>query len=395
MNLSFWQLLKILLEGKNTLIFLFFTILGLSFSMGVILCNFGLMDGYEIILKEGLRKNSSDLEITSRYGFFSIDKTFREAIDQERIERFAGVIRTEGFLIANQKSKGVLVNGVVAEDFKNVSALEIEFKTTDGIIIGSALAKELNVKAGDWVVLAFTRGNQNIDDLPYLNRVQIEKVVTHGIYKKDLRILYMPLSALEKFANTEDRVNTVLIKLEGVTESELINVENRLEASLGFGYQVKPYWSGFKTLIDAVKVEKFSITIILQLIIVIGLFNIVAFINFNTIKKSQEFFMLRALGVSSKAIQRFWVGLIILIWFLSCLLSLVMTMFIDQVVLKLPILKLPGSIYELDHLSLHLNPSGVLIVFALTFIWSVGVILFILWRERRKSILAGLRQRFA
>ncbi len=395
MNLSFWALLKILLEGKNTLVFLFFTILGLSFSMGVILCNFGLMDGYEVLLKKGLRKNSSDLEVTSQFGFFSINKSFRESIDQEKIKKFAGVIRTEGFLIANQKSKGVLVNGIDSEEFKTVSALDFEFKIEDGIVIGTALAKELNVQEGDDVVLAFTRGNQNIDDLPYLNSVRVEKVISHGIYKKDLRVVYMPRTQLEKFANTEDRVNTVLIKLEDVSETELKKVQARLETSLGYGFLVKPYWSGFKTLIDAVKVEKFSITIILQLIIVIGLFNIVAFINFNTIKKSQEFFMLRALGVSAKAIHQFWVGLIILIWLSSCVLSLLMTFFIDNVVLKLPFLKLPGSIYELDYLSLYLKPSGVFIVFALTFLWSLGVILFILWRERRKSILAGLRQRFA
>ncbi|MCB9091268.1 MAG: ABC transporter permease [Halobacteriovoraceae bacterium] len=396
MKVGYWKLFRILIEDKKTVFFFLMTVLGLAFSMTVILCNFGLMDGYEVVLKNGLRKSMSDLEITSRYGFFKVNSELKEALKDQGIQNYAGVVKTEGFIVQENKSKGVLIYGIDEKEYNSVSSIAMKIPNEDSLVIGKTLAEELDVKQGDKIVIAFTRGNKNFEDLPYLKPMTISDIFSTGIYRKDMRIVYMHREGLRKFANTDDRVNSILLKLDGTkTNDDIEKVRSELARDLPFGYKIKAYWNEFQSLFEAVQVEKFSITVILQLIIVIALFNIVAFVNFNTTKKSQEFFLLRALGMSLKAISKFWILTVFMIWLLSCFFSLVMTWLFDKVILKLPFLKIPGNIYELYRLELSLSFKSVLMVFALTLIWSIGVIAYILLKERKKTLLQGLRQEFS
>jgi len=393
MKLSFIKLLNILLEGKNVKIFFFLTIMSMAFSTSVILCTLGIMDGYEEILKKGLRKNSSDLEIVNDFGFFEMDDSFKRLIDQHHISDYTGIIRTEGFVIGDNVSKGVLINGVKTNEFHRVSPLKINLRDEGSIVLGSVLAEQLGVKVGEGVTLAFTRGNQNFESHPYIKRLTVSDIVKHGVHRKDARIVYLDRDYLERFTNARGKVNTCLIKVESLNNDEIELLATKLTQEFsGEGYEVKPYWNDFARLLEAVQVEKFSITIILQLIVIIALFNIVAFINFSSIKKSQEFFLLRALGLSFKGLYSFWVYFILLIWLLSSLVSLVMVEFFDLVILRLPFLKIPGSIYELDHLGLSLSFKSISAVFITTLIWCICVILLIVYREKGKSLVQGLKR---
>jgi ABC-type lipoprotein release transport system permease subunit len=393
LSASFFKISKIIFHGKNSFFFFLLTVAGLSFSIGVILCNLGLMDGYELALKKGLRNQSSDFEITSQSGFFDVEIVSKSLQKEPSVNNFTGVIKVEGFAIQDDKSKGVLINGIDTKTYNQVNPLRIQSIGNSDVVIGKELAQTLGVNVGGPIVLAFTRGNQNFSKLPYLKRMTVSQIIEHGVYVKDLRLVYVNKEFLTNFANTQSRVNTLLVKLkEGVSDEQIEVILKGLDLPIQF--KAKPYWSEFNTLINAVSVEKFSITIILQLIIIISLFNIVAFVNFNTISKSQEFFLLRALGVSNKQLNFFWLLLILAIWALSCLGSLIMTFIFDRVILNLSFLKLPGKIYELGKLDLALDTQSVLLIFLLTFIWSFGVIGFILWKNRNKSIIAGMRHSY-
>ncbi len=396
MKLSFWKLLKITLQGKATKIFFILTVMSLSFSMAVILCNAGLMDGYEHILKTGLRKNTSDLEVTSSSGFFEIENEFLEMINQEAITNYAGIIRTEGFIVKDNKSKGVLVNGIKPSEFAKINNLDIKISSEKNTIaLGAEIAKELEVSIGDFITLTFTRGNQSFEELPYVTELEVSDIVTHGVHRKDSRLVYLKRSYLEEFTNSKGMVNTCLLTLDGYTDSQIKDyIKNSEEKFFELGFEARPYWKNFASLLEAVEVEKFSITVILQLIILIALFNIVAFINYNGIKKSQEFFLLRSLGLSFKSLYTFWTLFIIFIWAISCLLALLMTLFFDKVILKLPFLKIPSKVYELDHLSIHLGLDSILTIFAITFFWCLVCIGYIVFREKKKTILEGIKGQY-
>src|SRR3989344_3571516 len=109
---SYLSILKIVLHGRSAGKILLATILSFTFSIAVILCTFGLMDGFDHLLKSGLRHSSGDLLITSRKGFFNLTPELQNILKIVKPEAVAPVIQTEAFALRNEISKGVLVRGI-------------------------------------------------------------------------------------------------------------------------------------------------------------------------------------------------------------------------------------------------------------------------------------------
>ena len=157
MTISFWKLFKELIRGASSLHFFLGVLFSFSFSITVVLCTIGIMDGFDETLKKGLRKSSGDLIVFSREGFFdfrdSLDKSFRK----NGIKNYAEVLETKGFAIYNKSSKGVVIKGVEPHRFKTVTDIGLDLKS-EGVCLGKALGQNLGVSLGEEIVLVFASG---------------------------------------------------------------------------------------------------------------------------------------------------------------------------------------------------------------------------------------------
>ncbi len=258
----------------------------------------------------------------------------------------------------------------------------------------------MNLTIGDEVALAFGNGNESSEELPGLRLFKIADIITHGIYQKDLRFVYLDRKDVADQINVQDRVNQLIISYQAPTvplkSLEILKkTQDDLRRNLDVNFQVKPFWSEYSFLIEAVKVEKFSISLILQLIVVVAVFNILAFVIYIMEKKSQEFFFLRAIGLSLNRISHFWFLIILSIWALSCLGAYFLTEVFNWGLQHLTFLKMPGEIYVLSGLSLKLDLLDYFLVYFLSLLWIflAGFMAYI--RIRRRTIIQGLRQEFS
>jgi ABC-type lipoprotein release transport system permease subunit len=185
-------------------------------------------------------------------------------------------------------------------------------------------------------------------------------------------------------------------KSEGhLREKEITAFVRRAEKILEPQFYLRPYWEEFQPLLEAVKHEKFIITLILQLVVVISIFNVVAFIFFINEKKSKEIFLFRAMGMDKKSLTNVWLFIVFLFWFFSCLLSIAFLKLFDWLLQVLPIFKLPGDIYNFERLKIVIDSDDYLIVFLAALFWFLLFSWFTLLRMGRKNILAGLRKEFS
>ena len=181
-------------------------------------------------------------------------------------------------------------------------------------------------------------------------------------------------------------------------KDDIEKIENNipiLRRTFKSGFYFKPYWREFASLLEAVKVEKVMISLILQMVVIISIFNILAFIIFINEKKSKELFLFKALGLSKKAMSDLWLKLVFLIWTLSSLLSIVFVQIFKISLLKLSLFELPSEIYSMPRIELYLSWKDYLFVFCLTLVWIMIITFYLLRRLKQKSLLAGLRQEFA
>lgn len=388
------DVIDLLFYGQSSRRFLLATVASFSFSIAVILCTLGLMDGFETILRTALKRSSGDIIISHTRGFFSIDKEFTDLLQSEKVLDFTSLIQTQGFLIADEVTKGVVIRGVDPLSFNRVTQLEIN-PLSDEVIVGVALARELNLKPGSEVVLTFASGNEAIGNQPLLSRFKIASTISHGIYEKDLRFIYLNQAKLASIlGNSENnKFNQVLLNLP--PGNDIKTATKKLNQLLPADFSVKAYWSEFSTLLEAVKVEKLSISFVLQLIVVISIFNVMAFVIYLNEKRTREIFLLKALGIDQKTLSKAWLKIVFFVWLLSCIVSLILTFIFDQLLKHLPIFKLPGDIYVLSDLSLDLQYSVVGLVFLLALIWVMIISFITFGRFKKNSVAQNLRKEFS
>lgn len=357
------------------------------------------MDGFDRLLKSGLRHSSGDLLLTSRRGFFQLSQTLSKNLKSIQPIAVAPVIQTEAFALHEGVSKGVLVRGVETENFSKATGLRLNLSEGE-LVIGVELARELKVSPGDEIALTFGSGNEASGNLPSVRLFKISGLIKHGIYQKDLRFVYLSRKDLAEVLNVGEKVNLVILTTQETTIplvslDQVKKEQQELRVLLSSDFLVRPFWSEYSFLIEAVKVEKLSISLILQLIVIVAVFNIMAFVIYIMEKKSQDFFFLRAVGLSLNQLLRFWLISILLIWILACLGAYLMSLLFNWGLANLSFLQIPGEIYVLSSLQIHLDTMAYLTVYIVSLIWVLIAGLFGYWRLKRRPIMQGLRQEFS
>ena len=377
--------------------FLAFVIIGLAFSIAVILSTMGLMDGFDQSLRKGLRQSAGEIVMLSQNGFFYQQDSLYSKLRELGIGEISSIVQTESFLIFNDESRGVIIKGV-DDAYARIVDLPLVLKSGT-VVIGSEIAKINNVKVGDEIVLAFGKGNSTLKGMPALHRFQVSSIISHGVYQKDSRLIYARLEDVQQILELGQKINMLSFNVtKNKKESnDLEQIENKmrdLRYAFSPGYYFKPYWREFSALIEAVQAEKVLISLILQIIVVISIFNVLAFIIFLNEKKAKELFLFKALGLSKKAMGRIWLQLVLFIWLVACPLAFLLVKLFHFLLLYLPFFELPAEIYYMPRIEMHLSWMDYGFVYMLALFWVMLITFTLLIKLRSKSLLEGLRQEF-
>jgi ABC-type lipoprotein release transport system permease subunit len=396
---SYVAILKIALHGRSAGKILLATIFSFTFSIAVILCTFGLMDGFDHLLKSGLRHSSGDILITNRRGFFDLTPELQKQLSIVKPLAVAPVIQTEAFALREDISKGVLVRGIEDQNFSDATGLLVNVPS-GGLVIGEELAKQMKAKIGDSLALTFGKGNESGASLPTIQLFNVSGIVKHGIYQKDLRFVYLNRKDLSELLELGDKINLVILATEETnkpleTLDKIAENQQKLKAELESEFLVRPFWNEYDFLIKAVKVEKFYISLILQLIVVVAIFNIIAFVIYIMEKKAQDFFFLRAVGLSLKKITSFWFVSVIAMWSMACIGAHLLSLLFNWCLQNLSFLQIPGEIYVLSSLTIRLDFIAYVTVYGLSLIWILLAACLGYFRLKKRPIMQGLRQEFS
>lgn len=404
LRLLFQSVLKIFVAEKSSIQFSIGIILGMAFSIAVILCTVGIMDGFVTTLKTNLRKATGDIIAYSNEGFFDYRKEIAPVVEAMKEGHpykvhTTALIQTEGFIVGENFSKGIVLKGINPQQFKKVTGIAVDVKENQ-IFLGKELAEELNAENGESVTIALADGNRELSGMPALNSFVYTGIVDHEIYEKNMRFAYVEESYLQELLELPELYNTLMFTVDDLerAHSKISKIDETiifLLDKLGPIFHVKSYWQEYSPLLQAAKIEKFMISMILQLIVIISMFNVLAFIIFINEKKIQEVFLLQALGMSRKELIKYMVMLTIGLWVMACGISIGFVHLFDYLLQTLPIFKVPGEIYTIGKLKIELGIGEYIYVFIISAVWLTLINIFGLARFRKKGILTGLRREFA
>ena len=312
-------------KHKNRLVSLisFFSSMGIALGVAVLIIGLSAMNGFERELNQRILAVVPHAEISSASGQSKapIDHWQHLAAKLKQNPQIIGVSPFVSFtaLVENgAKLKVVQIKGVETALQDQVSSLGRfvlnqgwqNFAQNGGLVLGSGIARELDVQEGDWVSLLISqpKGTENLTQ-PLRERIQVT-----GILRLDGQLDHsyalMPLAQAQQLMDYQaERVSGVELKT-----ADPFNIQT-LDYSMLQDYPQMLYlqnWiSKFGYMYRDIQLIRTVMYIAMVLVIGVACFNIVSTLIMAVKDKAGDIAIMRTLGANNGFIKRIfiWYGL--------------------------------------------------------------------------------------
>ena len=371
-------------KQKNPLVALIakFSAIGIALGVAVLIVGLSAMNGFERELNQRILAVVPHAEILSAPN--ATDPTIHHWQNLEKrlqqngqIKGISPFVSFTALVENGSKLKVVQVKGIEKQAEDRVSSLGNfvqeqgwdKFGKEGGLVLGSGIARELDVKAGDWVTLLISQ--QNGDE--QLSQPTRERVQVTAILRLDGQLDYsyalLPLAQAQEFLTYKsDQITGVELKLD-----DPFSVKN-LDLSMLNDYPQMLYiqnWIGkFGYMYRDIQLIRTVMYIAMVLVIGVACFNIVSTLIMAVKDKQGDIAIMRTLGANNAFIKRIfiWYGLqagmkgCLIGIVLGIILALNLTTFIQGIEWVIGKKLLSGDVYFVDFLPSELHWLDVLMV---------------------------------
>ena len=220
----------------------------------------------------------------------------------------------EGQTLASGKGgagTGALVRGIRAEDLTKLKAVANNIKSGDmvgfasgqGVLIGTRMASELGIGAGDQITLISPEGDVTPMGVnPRVKSYTVSGLFEVGMSEYDSGIIFMPLEEAQLYFNAEGIVQSIELFVENPDDVDALRP--KVEAAAGRQIFVTDWRERNKTFFSALQVERNVMFMILTLIIIVAALNIISGLIMLVKDKGRDIAILRTMGATSGSILR-------------------------------------------------------------------------------------------
>lgn len=197
-------------------------------------------------------------------------------------------------------------NKSYSEFFKILEG-SVDFKSDNGIVIGSRIAELLSVHAGDSVnIITVNAIGRNF--IPKVMTFNVEGIVSSGYQELDALWIFIPIEkAFSSFPKKAADL-TFGIKTENSFSNDLVKIQSRIQNELFKDEELNESYVSRWDQLNATQFENFSSTkallvIIMLLIVLVASINISSAIVMIVMERKKEIAILKSMGASSSGIM--------------------------------------------------------------------------------------------
>ena len=234
----------------------------------------------------------------------------------ERIEAVAGVtraaplVRGQVMATALGRNAGIEVYGIAAEDLAgiprvaNPEASEGDIARFDaGIAIGSGIARELGVTAGDRIRIISPDGARTpMGTSPRVSAYEVAYVFTAGRYDIDRTRAYLPLAEAQAFFNRDGVADEIEVMVADPDDVALL--VPAILAAAGQGALAWTWQDSNGAFLQALTIEDNVMFVILSVLVLIASMNIISGLIMLVKNKGRDIGILRTMGLTEGSVLR-------------------------------------------------------------------------------------------
>lgn len=309
-----WKLLfsrRSLFGGSAPLAFF-----GLVLGVASLVAAMAVVSGFEATLRDSMSDVAGHVQLV-RHGIPTetpeqLEKRVREA--EPQLVAATAFLRIEALLAVKGKIQGVFLQGVGRESRDRVLHLEsrllggsLSMEPREGLpvaLVGRGIASKFDVKAGDHIRLVVPVADP-LDPEKFTRKVGefvVGGILDLGKYEFNERFIMTDLAPLQDIASVGSKYNGLLLRFP---DPEFARVAGfHLSQAFGFNFAVTDWRELNENLFEAVRLERVVIFFIIYIIVIVAAFNFASTLFVNIIRRTDEIALLKALGLSKKALLR-------------------------------------------------------------------------------------------
>ena len=303
-------------------IFSWFSIIGITIGVAAIIIVMAVMNGFREELTSRLLGINGHLNIYSQKG--EITKNHVELLSKiDSAYNLIPLTQTQALIISDNSSKGVFLRGynkkyLDVNHFLNKKIIQgkIFGDNLHDVVIGYALANKFDLIVGDKIKVAIPKTDKTIfGNIPRFKTLNIVGILNLGMYEYDANFIFTNLSIANKLLLLSDNnFNQIEIFVQDPNQINIIQNEIIYEIK---NKNLNLYTASWKennsALMNALKVEKNVMFLILTLIIIVASMNIISGLIIFVNEKNKDIGILKTIGLSNKSLLKIFltIGLII------------------------------------------------------------------------------------
>ncbi|MFH1618833.1 MAG: ABC transporter permease [bacterium] len=347
---------------------------GVAIGVAALITTLSVMNGFQSDIQKKVIGAQAHITVYGRLSSDNISALRKRISSDPDLEASAPFVLGQGIITRNGRSLGVVVKGIDPDLEFKVNTLESSMesggwttlkKKTDrhAIILGEELARSIGAWTGDDIVLIAPSAATAIAGIiPKMRRFKVEGTVRTGYYEFDNTMAWCRLEEASEFFGLEGGASGIGLKLKNLETAP--RTAKRLKSQLGFPFAVRTYAEMNRTLFAALHLEKFVMSVILILIVIVASFNIASNLILLGTEKLRDVGLLRAMGAEPAFIRRifWWEGA--LIGGTGMLAGTALGLALSWIIGHYPVVELPSDIYYLSRVPVDVRWTDVLAVMA-------------------------------
>ena len=226
------------------------------------------------------------------------------------VTRAAPLIRGQAMATQGGRNAGVQVFGIRSEDLRTLPRIAQSAQSAgdiarfdEGIAIGSGVARELGVTAGDRIRLITPDGVKTaLGTSPRVNAYEVVYVFSAGRWDIDQTRVYMPFAEAQAYFNREGMADEIEVMVKDPDR-----VDDLTPALLAAGGERTLLWSwrdSAGSFLRALDIEDNVMFVILSILVLIAAMNIVSGLIMLVKNKGRDIGILRTMGLTEGSVLR-------------------------------------------------------------------------------------------
>ena len=301
------------------------SVCGLMLGVATLIVVLSVMNGFERELRSRILAVTSHATLTGISGTLGDWQTLAErARRQSGVQAAVPYVESQAMLANGAAMAGATVRGVLPEEERLATGLAQRVTAGSlaalkpgayGIVLGTALARELGVAVGGTVVVIAPEGTATPTGVvARMRRFQVVGLFASGMYEFDRGLALTHMADAARLFRLGDEVTGLRLALTDPLRAP--KIATRVARALGGpGFYVSDWTQNHANFFRSIEITKSMMFVILLMLVAVAAFNIVATLVMIVKEKQADIAILRTLGAAPRnvlatfAVQGVLIGL--------------------------------------------------------------------------------------